>query len=124
MNALRSAVVMALVVAITAAPWSVFAADDSSRSDEVRRLSRGVERLLAASGGNGPSKTSPFAMSDKTLRAIDAVAVEARTQSAPAKPFWTRTKVLVAVGAAVLLAAWLTAEIRKSCRDAGPECFD
>jgi hypothetical protein len=47
-------------------------------------------------------------------------------QQAPAAsrgPFWTRTKILVAVGL-VLVGVWLVSEIKESCREQGPRCFD
>lgn len=48
----------------------------------------------------------------------------AATQATASKPFWTRTKLLIVGGAAIILAAIVVAEMRESCREQGPACFD
>jgi len=48
----------------------------------------------------------------------------ANVQTSASKPFWTRTKLLVVGAAAVIVAAIVVAEMRRTCREQGPACFD
>lgn len=98
---------------------------------------RVLSARLVVDATHGPaaraSHSSPWLESALSASARQG-AVEARrarfrevrvdTQTPSSKPFWTRTKLLIAGTATVVVGAIVIAEMRKTCRDQGPQCFD
>lgn len=125
MRVVRPSVVW-MVVAVSAVARPTWAQSPSVPVDGVRaegqRLARDVAVERSESSGLLASALAVGARQWVTERR--EVARGSTQSTSAAKPFWTRTKLLILGGAVVILGAIVIAKMRETCREQGPACFD